>query len=213
MVIGNSVGGGSLGVSAWQFSAPALQRWHERRTVAQHDHGSRPGEQRTHRRRRGNRLHIQRVASGRDRGFQWRRYPDILWRNSNTGEVDTWLITNGHVSGATAVGVASSAWQLLGVGDFNGDGTSDVLWRNTNTGEVDTWLLANGHVAGGSGVSSVSSAWQFIGTGDYNGDGTSDVLWRNTTTGEVDTWLMNNGHIVGGNAVGSVSTAWVSTSH
>jgi hypothetical protein len=133
---------------------------------------------------------------------------DILWHNTTTGAVETWLMTNAQVTGGTGVGSVSSAWQLLGTGDFNGDATSDILWKNANTGEVDTWLIGNGHLVGGTGVSSVSSAWQVVGTGDYNGDGTSDVLWRNTTTGEVDTWLMNNGHIVGGSAIGMVSSAW-----
>jgi hypothetical protein len=64
------------------------------------------------------------------------------------------------------VGFASSVWQALGTGDFNGDNTSDVLWRNTSTNEVDTWLISNDHLTGGSGIGSVSSAWQFAGMGD-----------------------------------------------
>jgi FG-GAP-like repeat/Lipase (class 3) len=133
---------------------------------------------------------------------------DVLWRNSTTGEVDTWLMSNGHISGGTGVGSVSSAWQTLGTGDFNGDSTSDILWRNSTTGEVDTWLMSNGHISGGTGVGSVSSAWQFAGSGYFNGNSTSDVLWRNSTTGEVDTWLMSNGHISGGSAIGHVSSAW-----
>jgi hypothetical protein len=133
---------------------------------------------------------------------------DALWRNTSTGEVDTWLLTNGQMTGGTGVGSVSSAWQTLATGDFNGDGTSDILWRNSNTGEIDTWLINNGHISGGTAISSVSSAWQFAGVGDFNGDGTSDALWRNRNTGEVDTWLLNNGHIVGGTAIGSVSSAW-----
>jgi hypothetical protein len=133
---------------------------------------------------------------------------DVLWRNTTTGEVDTWLMSNGKVSGGSGIGSVSSAWQALGTGDFNGDGTSDILWRNTVTGEVDTWLMNNGKVSGGSGIGSVSSAWQFAGTGDFNGDFTTDVLWRNTVTGEVDTWLMNNGKVSGGSGIGSVSSAW-----
>jgi len=133
---------------------------------------------------------------------------DVLWRNNTTGAVETWLMTNGHVTGGTGVGTASSKWQILGTGDFNGDGTSDVLWRNTTSGEIDTWLLGNGHLVGGTGVGLVASAWQFAGTGDLNGDGATDVLWRNVNTGEVDAWLMSDGHIVGGSAIGSVSSVW-----
>jgi serralysin len=134
---------------------------------------------------------------------------DVLWRNSVTGEVDTWLLnTSGQVVGGKAIGQVSSAWQYAGMGDFNGDGSADVLWRNTTTGEVDTWIVKNGSVTGGKAIGQVSSAWQRAGTGDFNGDGTTDILWRNTTTGEVDTWIMTNGSVTGGKAVGYVSSAW-----
>jgi hypothetical protein len=35
----------------------------------------------------------------------------VLWRNTNTGEVDTWLITNDRLTGGTAISTASTAWQ------------------------------------------------------------------------------------------------------
>jgi hypothetical protein len=148
------------------------------------------------------------VAGEPVRDFNGDSSSDVLWRNTTTGEVDTWLVNNGRMNGGTGVGSASSVWQALGTGDFNGDGIGDILWHNNNTGEIDTWLINNGHVSGGTGIGSVSSAWQFVGIGDFNGDGTSDIVWRNTATGEVDTWLMNNGHVSGGSAIGNASSAW-----
>jgi len=99
-----------------------------------------------------------------------------------------------------------SAWQVVGIGDFNGDGKSDILWRNTSTNEVDTWFINNGLYAGGTAVNFVPSVWQVAGTGDFNGDGTSDILWRNTSTGEVDNWLINGGHFSGGANLGFVAS-------
>ena len=34
---------------------------------------------------------------------------DVLWRNTATGEVDTWLMNGGHIVGGNAVGTASTA--------------------------------------------------------------------------------------------------------
>ena len=133
---------------------------------------------------------------------------DVIWRNGTTGAVETWLMTNGTMSGGTGLGIASSAWSALAVGDVTGNGMSDVLWRNNNTGAVESWLISNGAISGGTGVGVASSVWQAVGSGDFNGDCISDVLWRNTATGEVDTWLMSNGHLTGGTAIGSVSSAW-----
>jgi hypothetical protein len=132
---------------------------------------------------------------------------DVLWRNAS-GEVDTWLMMNGQMTGGTMVSMVSSAWQFAGAGDITGNGTSDVLWQNTATGEVDSWLINNGNLSGGTAIGHASSVWQPLGTGDFDADAVSDVLWRNMNTGEVDTWLMNNGQVSGGTVVGSVSSAW-----
>jgi len=76
-----------------------------------------------------------------------------------SGEVDTWLIGNGHLIGGTGVTSVSSAWQFVGTGDFNGDGSTDVMWRNSVSGEVDTWLMNNGHIAGGAAIGIASAGW------------------------------------------------------
>jgi autotransporter passenger strand-loop-strand repeat protein len=132
---------------------------------------------------------------------------DLLWRNIS-GEVDTWLMTSGRLTGGSVPGNVATTWRFAGIGDFTGNGTSDAAWQNTATGEVDTWLFANGQVTGGTAIGRASSVWQPLGTGDFNHDGVSDLLWRNGTTGEIDAWFMNNGQVGGGAVFGSVSSAW-----
>jgi hypothetical protein len=34
-----------------------------------------------------------------------------------------------------------AGWQVIGVGDFNGDGNADLLYRNTTTGVTEVQLL------------------------------------------------------------------------
>jgi len=131
---------------------------------------------------------------------------DVLWRNAS-GEVDTWLMMNGQMTGGTMVSMVSSAWQFAGIGNFTGTGTSDILWRNTSTGEVDDWLMNNGHMVGGAVLGTISTAWQFAGIGNLNGDGTTDIAWRNSTSGEVDLWVPANGQFVD-HSIGTASSAW-----
>jgi hypothetical protein len=62
---------------------------------------------------------------------------DIVWRNSASGQnylypMDGTVIkpNEGYIRT-----VADLAWQIVAVGDYDGDGKSDLLWRNSSTGE------------------------------------------------------------------------------
>ena len=36
----------------------------------------------------------------------------VLWRNTNTGEVDIWQISNGQYAGGHSLGALSNTWQI-----------------------------------------------------------------------------------------------------
>jgi hypothetical protein len=118
---------------------------------------------------------------------------DILWR-SDAGELTNWLgqANGGFVNnGANAwFSNVPSSWQVVGTGDFNGDGLDDLMWRSTS-GEFVNWLgQANGgFVNNGANSWGVAPAnWHIEGIGDYNGDGRDDLLWR-SDAGEFSNWL------------------------
>jgi hypothetical protein len=127
----------------------------------------------------------------------------VLWRNGTTGQV--FVMTLGVAGSAiTQSGVMvytepNTAWKILAVADFNGDGKSDMLWRNDATGEV-SMLLMNGSAVLGGGVfyREPNNAWKIVAQGDYNGDGKADILWRNDSTGQVYMMLMNGTAVASG---------------
>ena len=141
---------------------------------------------------------------------------DILWRNPSTGEITNWLgQTNGGFVGndVNFYSTIATSWQVVGIGDFNGDGRDDLLWRNSSTGETTDWLgQANGGFAGNdaNALSTIGTSWQVAATGDFNGDGNSDILWRDNT-GAMTTAL---GQFNGGFASNAanfwttISTSW-----
>ena len=119
---------------------------------------------------------------------------DILWRN-DSGYLTDWLSASSGAfvsnSGNGSTSGPDSSWQIVGTGDFNGDGISDILWRNSS-GYVSDWLgnpngsfTPNGDNAGSAAA---NTSWQVAGTGDFNGDGLSDILWRNSS-GYLTEWL------------------------
>jgi hypothetical protein len=82
---------------------------------------------------------------------------DILWRDSD-GTITDWLgqANGGFVSNsAIARQAVDTSLQIVGVGDFNGDGRDDALFRN-DSGDLGIWTAA----ADGTFVSPAEKAWQ-----------------------------------------------------
>ena len=71
-------------------------------------------------------------------------------------------------------------WNVVGTGDFDGDGMDDFL-RVSEEGYVV------GEMSNGNGsftpqvLNFLNSGWDILGTGDFNGNGTDDVLIANPT--------------------------------
>ena len=138
---------------------------------------------------------------------------DILWRNDG-GALSDWLGqaggggfgVNGNVSYSTG-----PEWQVVGTGDFNGDGFSDILWQRTTDGALSDWLgQTNGSFTVNSNVDfHTGSEWKVVGTGDFNGDGIDDILWRRND-GALSDWLgqSNGSFTVNDNVHFTTGTEW-----
>jgi hypothetical protein len=48
------------------------------------------------------------------------------------GDVDEWLINNGQWAGSIDLGTHPGNFQIAGIGDFTGSGTSDILWHSSS---------------------------------------------------------------------------------
>jgi hypothetical protein len=68
---------------------------------------------------------------------------DILWRNYSTGENAVWLMNGTTELNSVYLRTIPTNlnWDIVGTGDFNGDGNTDILWRNYSTGENAIWLM------------------------------------------------------------------------
>ena len=122
---------------------------------------------------------------------------DVLWTSASaSGQVltDIWELNNGQWAASVSPGSHPAGYEVAGVGDFTGNGTSDILWYDPSNGDVDEWLIANGKWAGSIDLGShPGSGWQIAGVGDFTGNGTDDVLWFNAGTGQTDIWELANG--------------------
>jgi hypothetical protein len=142
--------------------------------------------------------------------FAGNGFSGVLWRQTNpetfTQNFMQWSMNGANLTASqtdTFQGdtiLPDASWNVLGTGDFNGDGHQDILWRNSN-GSLQEWLMNGATITAsqaptfqGSAVSPDSS-WSVIAAGDFNGDNKSDALWRQSTTGALSEWLMNGSQI------------------
>ena len=131
------------------------------------------------------------ATSGVPGDFNGDGIPDLLFQNTNTGQLSVWFM-NGAAApqGGSFVSPAqSAAWHAVSDGDFNGDGKPDILFQNSSTGQLAIWLM-NGTTAG-SGVllPNAPSGYNAVAVNNF-GNGTSDILFQNASTGQLAIWFM-----------------------
>jgi hypothetical protein len=121
---------------------------------------------------------------------------DFLSRNVASGQLRISRFDGAAITGNTHYSVATDR-EVVGTGDFDGDGDSDILLR-----WHDMFPFPEGDGAGRptrvlflqDGAVASEAAWGFsalgggvAGIGDFDGDGTSDVLWRDEA-GRLKLW-------------------------
>ena len=75
-----------------------------------------------------------------------------------------------------------AGYNVVGVGNFSGNGTSAILWQNPTTGDVDEWPINDGQWAASVNLGIHPGNFQIARTGAFvNGNSTSDILWHSTS--------------------------------
>jgi len=143
--------------------------------------------------------------------------PDILWRNSFTGENIIWYmggIDNTSIIGATQLITVGLGWNIESTADFNRDGNPDIFWRNSVNGENIIWHMGgvnNTSIIGVDSLINVTPGWDIKSITDFNKDGGLDVFWRNSINGENIIWHMGgsqNTNIIGASQLITVGSGW-----
>jgi hypothetical protein len=109
-------------------------------------------------------------------------------------------IGNSAASHSAAGGSNAGGWQrsvpdgyqMVGIGDFHGNGASDILLRNPTSGDVAE--LRSDQGMNFSDIGWAEPGWEVAGTADLNGDGTTDIVFDFPGSGAAGAFIMNDGH-------------------
>lgn len=109
------------------------------------------------------------------------------------------IMTDGlHDSGLTAyefLGSYDPSWEVLGVGDVNGDGSGDVLFRDPATRKVKAWIRLGNRITETVTVGTTAVGDRFIGIGDWSGTGFDAPAFLRADGVNAVFWVVNSGAI------------------
>jgi hypothetical protein len=124
--------------------------------------------------------------------------PDVIWEEPTIGWAQVWYLACVPNSpcyppaGGAANLTQANPWNIVGIGDFNGDGAPDVVWQDPVSGAVQIWYLG-----GAGGTTLISAAdittknpWKVVSVADFNQDGHPDLLWQDPTNGFSQIWYL-----------------------
>jgi probable HAF family extracellular repeat protein len=117
------------------------------------------------------------------------------------GYTDASSVSHGFL--AAPASFASTDWQTVGVGDFNGDGKADLAWQHTPDHQVQLQFF-DGNTPTSSGPianSPFDASWSVVAQADYNGDGNQDLVYRHASDGLTEIQLLKGASGIGGGVI------------
>src|SRR5207247_458766 len=103
----------------------------------------------------------------------------ILLRHPMTRQTAIWYLNNRvYLRGAYGP-TLPSGWQLVAVGDFNGDGKPDYVLYNASTRQTAIWYLNNNVYVSAAYGRTITSGYVLSGVADFNVSEQPDLLLSN----------------------------------
>jgi hypothetical protein len=121
---------------------------------------------------------------------------DLIWQHETQGLVAIWVMNGLQLIDGRLLSTSATdlTWQIVGGGDFDGDGYRDLVWQNRITDEISIWLMAGTTVASTALIPPGlrhDTNFTVRAVGDIDGDGWPDLIWQHELSGLLMCWLMD----------------------
>ncbi len=138
---------------------------------------------------------------------------DFLWQHDD-GRLAVWFMDGTTFAGSVLLRNGERipyGWRLVGLSDFNNDGSVDFLWQH-NDGRLAVWFMDGINFNSSillRGGARIPAGWHVKAMGDFNNDGQKDILWQQDN-GRIAVWymngtdLVNSAYLFGGRSVSSI---------
>ena len=125
---------------------------------------------------------------------------DILYRTLGSGagggDLGFYHLQNGAVVGQSTIASSSPAYTVVGVADFDGNGSADILFRNDKTGDTGFYKIDHGQFVDWVSVGSSNTDYRVVNVGDFDKNGSIDILFQNEFTHDLGYYALDHGQFV-----------------
>ena len=120
---------------------------------------------------------------------------DILLHDLASGAMQVWAMGLKGIGAVLEPPALATSAEVVGNGDYNGDGYADILSLDGPRLEVRLMVGAT-MVGGGTLTTNFADASQVATSADFSGDGRDDIVVRHTATGQVEVWTLDGATIL-----------------
>ncbi len=127
-------------------------------------------------------------------------HPDVIWRDTTTGDVSAWLSTNPN---PVFLFNMDLDYKIVGFGDFNGDGKQDMVVISRSSGYVAALYLDGTQYLSSDWIAYVPPGFVASAIADFNADGKPDIIVQDQSDGSGWAWYFDGARYLGADYLGT----------